>query len=184
MTAQNHPPQQHRDHNRERHYGPGEIDFTEQARSGCEGVGGGPQAVGEVVPGGYSSQIEQNGRYSIGREAGHATEDDGHDCRLKNGLDKEPQWPQDCLFVFRHKVAADKQHEQVAVSPYFPESQIKEIILRRYGIRVCFVFNYHLRSGTRLIQNCWNALLYVDKGMVVTAEGAQSGITDGVDYFD
>jgi hypothetical protein len=120
---------------------PGEIDLTENIGIVLKDSGGLGNAIGEIVPGSYSSQVKQRRGQAIGRDIGQAAEDKGVHDRREQWLDKEPERAQDGLLIERNKIPADKKPQQIPVLPdVFKIELEKRILGLKYKIPVLGTF--------------------------------------------
>lgn len=88
-----------RQHDRDRHDQPREVDFTENGGIVDECGRRFIETFREIVPHHGSGQVEQNRRQAVGRNLRDSAEHDREHEGRQNGLDEEPQRPENGLLV-------------------------------------------------------------------------------------
>ena len=115
---------------RDRHHQTREIDLAEDAGVLDEGVGGGIEAVGEVLPHAHASQVEQRLGHAVGGDTGNAAKHHHvHDDRQRR-LDDVPQRPEDGLLILHDDVTLHKERAEVAVAPQLTKINRQQLLLR------------------------------------------------------
>ena len=87
------------EHTRHRHHKTREIDLAEEVRVVGKGGGIGSHAAGKKSPECVAAQIEQKLRNTVGAELCDVAEEHHISNACQQGVDKEPQRPQNGLHV-------------------------------------------------------------------------------------
>ena len=113
-----HEREQVRHDRRQRHDEAREIDLAEKLRIGRECRRARGDILREIIPREQSAQIKKRRGNAVCRNLRDATEHDDEHHRRQQRLHDKPRRPEERLFVFRQKIAAHQQHEQVAILPH------------------------------------------------------------------
>ena len=86
----------------------------------------------EEVPARSTRQVEEGLGHTVGRDTGYIAEDEGHHHRSEYRADKEPRVTKDGLLIGGLQVTASHDPQQIAITPYLLEVDIKELLVRGY----------------------------------------------------
>ena len=108
-----------RRHCYQRHDDTREIDLSEDVCIRHKRVRRGVKTRSEITPNGDAQQIEKNSRHSVRRDIGYASENGDIDEHGEHRRNDEPKRSKNGLFVCSAEIALHKEHEHIAISPYF-----------------------------------------------------------------